>query len=124
MQCARCDTFAEETADFCTECGAQLRPVGDAVDPIQVGNWTTAASATAPDSEVVEDITEPITGTAEMPSDTDREPEPGGQPQGPPPEPEQPRGLVTEMGARDKAAWLDDVWGLPDDRADFGPVGR
>jgi hypothetical protein len=27
---------------------------------------------------------------------------------------------VTEMGEREKAVWLDDVWGRPDDRADIG----
>jgi hypothetical protein len=31
--------------------------------------------------------------------------------------------LVTEMGEREKAAWLDDVCGLPDDRGAFGRAG-
>jgi hypothetical protein len=49
MQCARCDAFAEETAHFCTECGAQLRLVEGDVDPIQVGSWTTTVSPAATD---------------------------------------------------------------------------
>jgi hypothetical protein len=124
MHCARCDSFAGETADFCTECGAPLRLVGGDVDPIQVGTWTTAASAAAPGSEVLEDVTVPITVTAERPTDTGSEPDPGGQPEGPSPEPEQPSGLVTQMGEAEKAAWLDEVWGPLDDRGDSELAGH
>jgi hypothetical protein len=27
---------------------------------------------------------------------------------------------VQELREREKAAWLDDIWGVPDDRADTG----
>jgi hypothetical protein len=120
MQCARCDAFAEETADFCTGCGAQLRLMEGDVDPIQVGTWTTTVSPAATDPEATEDATVPITGTTEQTSDTDSESDPSGQPVTELLLPEQPRRLVTNMGEREKAAWLDDVWGRPDDRADVG----
>lgn len=120
MHCARCDSFAEQTADFCTQCGAQLRPVTGDVDPIQVGHWTTTVSAAEPGPGTCEDVTAPLTGTTEQPADPDTESDPSGQPATGPPLPRQPRRLVTEMGEREKAAWLDDVWGRPDDRADIG----
>jgi len=63
-------------------------------------------------------------GTAEQRCDTGCELDPGGPPDGPRPVPERLLDLVTEMGDCEMVASLDEVWGVPDARADSGPVGH
>jgi len=115
MHCARCGSFADETADFCTECGAQLRPVGGDADPIQVGAGSAAVPTAAPDPEF-EAITAPIRGIDEPPADSGTAPDPSPQRGTAGQVPEEAPPLVSEMAAADKEAWLDEIWGLPDDR--------
>jgi hypothetical protein len=98
MTCPGCGAHTQNSASFCTACGADLLPERRAHEPFPAGSCTPASTASGTTTEPIRGVRGPAS-----PDGARAHPSPKRAARRPTP--------VKEMVGSERSEWIDRVWG-------------